>query len=57
MWTTAALLASFTVGGIVAEFQISPVYDFFGRVFSAASAVTIKTFEYLINALIQTIFD
>lgn len=45
MWT-AALLISFIMGSLVAEFQISPVYDFFGRAFSAASAVTTQTVEY-----------
>ncbi len=40
-----ALLA-FIVGAVVAEFQVSPVYGFFGRAFSAASALKIKTFDY-----------
>lgn len=40
------VLIAFVCGAVVAEFQVSPIYDFFGHAFSAASAWKIKTFEY-----------
>jgi hypothetical protein len=40
------LIFMFIFGAVVAEFQLSPVYDFFGQAFSAASALKIKLFEY-----------
>ncbi len=40
------IVSALVFGAVVAEFQLSPLYDFFGQAFSAASALKIKTFEY-----------
>lgn len=39
------VVSAFIAGAVISEFQISPVYDFFGQAFSAASALRVQAVE------------